>query len=195
MYSALEVRISILIILALMALSGYAKDVSTLDINAPAPELALPGIDGKTYHLADFSAAKVLVVVFTCNHCPTAQAYEDRIMQLYSDYRNKGVSLIAISPNDPLAVRLDELGYSDIGDSFEDMKRPLWSALAKYNCAHGLYLSPDKVSINQEEKRGRLVTYRNVWNWLRNSYLPGIDTEFMTQEQEDKPERLPTHLL
>jgi peroxiredoxin len=61
-------------------------------------------------------------VIFTCNHCPTAQAYEERIMKLHADYRDRGVALVAISPNDPLAVRLDELGYSDLGDSFEDMK-------------------------------------------------------------------------
>ena len=100
-----------------------AKDVKRREINAPAPELNLPGVDDKTYRLADFADAKVLVVIFTCNHCPTAQAYEQRIIQLHADYRDKGVTLVAISPNDPQAVRLDELGYSDIGDSFDDMKR------------------------------------------------------------------------
>ena len=103
--------------------SAVAKDVRTLEIEEPAPELNLPGVDGKTYRLDDFADAKVLVVVFTCNHCPTAQAYENRIIKLEADYRSKGVQLIAISPNDPRAVRLDELGYSDLGDSFEDMKR------------------------------------------------------------------------
>jgi peroxiredoxin len=102
--------------------SATAKEVKPLPINAPAPELDLPGVDGKTYRLADFADAQVLVVVFICNHCPTAQAYEQRIVQLQADYRDKGVSLVAISPNDPLAVRLDELGYTDIGDSFEEMK-------------------------------------------------------------------------
>jgi peroxiredoxin len=101
---------------------SFAKDVTTLEINAPAPELELPGVGGKTYRLADFADAQVLVVIFTCNHCPTAQAYEERIMKLHDDYRDKGVALVAISPNDPLAVRLDELGYSDLGDSFEEMK-------------------------------------------------------------------------
>jgi thiol-disulfide isomerase/thioredoxin len=60
--------------------------------------------------------------VFTCNHCPTAQAYEDRIIRLHADYKDKGVALVGISPNDPQAVRLDELGYTDLGDSLEDMK-------------------------------------------------------------------------
>ena len=109
--------------LVLAVPSAVAKDVATLEIGAPAPELGLPGVDGKTYRLDDFAEARVLVVIFTCNHCPTAQAYEQRIMQLHADYGHKGVSIVAVSPNDPLAVRLDELGYSDIGDSFEDMKR------------------------------------------------------------------------
>lgn len=100
----------------------HAKDVSPLEIGAPAPDFDLPGVDGKSYRLDDFADAKLLVVVFTCNHCPTAQAYEKRIMQLEKDYRDKGVALVAISPNDPQAVRLDELSYSDIGDSFEEMK-------------------------------------------------------------------------
>jgi thiol-disulfide isomerase/thioredoxin len=99
-----------------------AKDVRPLEIGAAAPDFALPGVDGKTHRLADFADAKVLVVVFTCNHCPTAQAYETRLIQLEADYRNRGVRLVAISPNDALALRLDEMGYTDVGDSLADMK-------------------------------------------------------------------------
>ena len=94
----------------------------TLEIGNKAPDFRLPGVDGKWYRLGDFAAADVLVVVFTCNHCPTAQAYEDRMKKLTADYRNKGVAVVAISPNDPKAVRLNELGYSDMGDSFDDMR-------------------------------------------------------------------------
>jgi thiol-disulfide isomerase/thioredoxin len=82
----------------------------------------LPGVDGARHKLADFSDAKILAVVFTCDHCPTAQAYERRIQALADAYRGKGVALVAISPNDPKAVRLDELGYTDLSDSFEEMK-------------------------------------------------------------------------
>jgi len=111
-----------------MALSFHAANtraagpVKVLKIGQAAPDFCLPGVDGKTYCLKDFADAKVLVVVFTCNHCPTAEAYEERIQHLATEYRGKGVALVAISPNDPLAVRLDELGYTDVGDSFEDMK-------------------------------------------------------------------------
>lgn len=97
-------------------------DHPTLAIGAAAPDFRLTGVDGKTYTLASFKNARLLAIVFTCNHCPTAQAYEDRIVRLAADYRAKGVAVIAIMPNDPNAVRLDELGYTDIGDSFDEMK-------------------------------------------------------------------------
>jgi thiol-disulfide isomerase/thioredoxin len=97
-------------------------DPTPLEIGAAAPDFSLPATDGKTYTLKDFSQSKLLLIVFTCNHCPTAQAYEDRIKQLATDYAPKGVSVVAISPNDPQAIRLDELGYTDLSDTFEDMK-------------------------------------------------------------------------
>ena len=62
------------------------------------------------------------MVVFTCVHCPTAQGYEDVLIQLTSEYQSKGVAVVAISPNDPKSIRLDELGYTDLSDSFEEMK-------------------------------------------------------------------------
>ena len=96
--------------------------LKTLAIGAKAPDFSLPGVDGKTHALKDYADAKVLVVLFTCNHCPTAQAYEERVAKFQADYKDKGVALVAISPNDPKAVRLDELGYTDLDDSFEDMK-------------------------------------------------------------------------
>lgn len=94
----------------------------TLALGSVAPDFSLPGIDGKTHKLADYASAKVLVLVFTCNHCPTAQLYEARIKKLADDYRGKGVALVAIQPNNPAAIRLDELGYTDVSDSFEEMK-------------------------------------------------------------------------
>src|SRR5256885_825019 len=83
-----------------------ADDPATLAIGTKAPDFKLPGTDGKIYSLASFAKAKILVIIFTCNHCPTAQAYQDRIIQLVNDYRSKGVQVVAIMPNDPQAVRL-----------------------------------------------------------------------------------------
>ena len=108
--------------LSMVPATARAADPKPLAIGSKAPDFSLPGVDGKTHALKDFASAKVLVVAFTCNHCPTAQAYEARLAKLDQDYKAKGVALVAISPNDPKAVRLDELGYSDVGDSFEEMK-------------------------------------------------------------------------
>lgn len=94
----------------------------TLPIGSQAPDFNLPATDGKNYSLSSFSQSKLLVLIFTCNHCPTAQAYEDRMKKLVDDYSAKGVSVVAIMPNHPGSVRLDELGYTDMGDSFDEMK-------------------------------------------------------------------------
>jgi len=93
-----------------------------LAIGSPAPDFCLPGVDGKTHCLKDYATSKILIIAFICNHCPTSQLYETRIKQLAADYRDKGVALVAIQPNNPNAVRLDEMGYTDVGDSFEEMK-------------------------------------------------------------------------
>lgn len=93
-----------------------------LAAGSPAPDFSLPGVDGKTHSLADYASSPVLVVVFTCNHCPIAQMYEQRIQQLADDYRDRGVALVAIQPNDPKALRIDELDSSDISDSLDEMK-------------------------------------------------------------------------
>jgi thiol-disulfide isomerase/thioredoxin len=111
--------------------TGKPEEPKTLEIGAAAPNFSLKGTDNKTYTLASFKKYDILVIIFTCNHCPTAQAYEERIIQLVKDYKNKNVGIVAVSPNDPAAVRLDELGYTDMGDSFEEMKKRY--ALRKYN--------------------------------------------------------------
>ena len=114
--------LGLLTVFEVHAPSASAEDYPTLKIGAAAPSFNLPGVDGENHRLSDYDDAKLLLVLFTCNHCPTAQAYEARIKKLHADYRDRGVQLVAISPNDAEAVRLDELGYSDLGDSLEDMK-------------------------------------------------------------------------
>ena len=117
-----HIPILLLLIASHVAHAVPNDDHKTLPIGAQAPNFNLPGVDGKTYTISSFKNAQVLVIVFTCNHCPTAQAYEDRIIQLTKDYGKRGVAIVAISPNDPQSVNLNELGYTDLSDSFEEMK-------------------------------------------------------------------------
>jgi peroxiredoxin len=93
-----------------------------LSIGSPAPDFALPGVDGKVHKLSEYAGSKILAVVFECNHCPVSQLYESRIEKLYREYRSKGVTFVAINPNNPKSIRLNELGYTDVTDSLEEMK-------------------------------------------------------------------------
>jgi thiol-disulfide isomerase/thioredoxin len=122
MQSFLLIRLAFVYIFFVAFHSYRGNEHETLTIGAAAPDFHLKGVDGKTYNLASFKSARVLVVVFTCNHCPTAQAYEDRLIKLTSDYAGKNVALVAIMPNDPASLRLDELDFSDLGDTYEEMK-------------------------------------------------------------------------
>src|SRR4029077_7489833 len=93
-----------------------------LALGSAAPNFDLPGVDGQMHKLCYSPASPVLVVVFTCNHCPIAQMYETRIQKLADDYRSRGVALVAIQPNAPEAIRIDELDSSDMSDSLNEMK-------------------------------------------------------------------------
>ena len=93
-----------------------------LAAGSPAPDFSLPGIDGKIHQLSEYQDSRLLMVMFICNHCPTSQLYEGRMKKLVEDYRNQGVAFVAIQPNDPRAVQLSELGYTDVSDSLDEMK-------------------------------------------------------------------------
>ena len=83
-----------------------------LEIGATAPDFNLPGVDGRTWTLSSFADKRLLVVVFSCNHCPYVRAYEDRMVSIQNEYAAKGVQLVAINSN-------DEKSYPE--DSFPEM--------------------------------------------------------------------------
>ena len=86
--------------------------MNMLELGDPAPAFRLPGVDGRTYSLEGLADKQVLVVIFSCNHCPYVQAYEDRMVAIQRDYRDRGVQLIAINSN-------DDVNYPE--DRFERM--------------------------------------------------------------------------
>jgi peroxiredoxin len=110
------------VLLVTLSLAAWAEEHPILALGSPAPNFELPGIDGKMHKLSDYASSPVLVVVFTCNHCPIAQMYETRIAKLEAEYRDRGVAVVAIQPNAPEAIRIDELDSSDVSDSLEEMK-------------------------------------------------------------------------
>jgi peroxiredoxin len=128
-----------LLIPVLIALTSFGLHGQTshpvLPLGSPAPYFALAGVDGKTHTLGEYASSPILVVVFTCNHCPIAQMYERRIEKLYEDYGKRGVAVVAIEGNDPQATTIDELDSSDIGDTLAEMK-----IRAQYKHLHYPYL-------------------------------------------------------
>jgi len=112
----------VLLLLAFLPAAAAETPHPILSLGSPAPNFQLPGVDGRIHRLSDYADSPVLAVVFTCDHCPIAQMYERRIAQLAADYKDRGVAVVAIQPNDPKAIRIDELDSSDTSDSLEEMK-------------------------------------------------------------------------
>lgn len=109
--------------LAVVSVGALAQSTHPIAaIGSPAPEFSLPGVDGQIHKLSDYAASPVLVIVFLCNHCPIASAYEQRVQKMADEYGPKGVAVVVIQPNDPQAIRVDELDSADTSDSLDEMK-------------------------------------------------------------------------
>jgi peroxiredoxin len=188
-------NIARLLLLLGLAWMARADDVHPiLKLGSLAPNFELPGVDGKTHKLADYDASPVLVVVFTCNHCPIAQMYEQRIAELADDYKDRGVALVAIQPNDPTAIRIDELDSSDMSDSLEEMKiRAQYKHLTypylydgetqSVTCAYGPQATPHVFVFD----RGRKLRYEGR---MDNSYRV---EQVKSREAHDAIEALLAH--
>ena len=165
---------------------------NNLKIGSPAPDFDLPGVDGKKYSLNSFADKKALIVIFSCNHCPYVQAYEDRIKQIQSDYASKGVSVIAINSN-------EDKGYPE--DSFENMKKR--AAEQKFNF---LYLRDEDQSVARAydathtpeiflfDKERKLAFHGKIddnWqepNRVQNHYLRNAIDELLAGKEISVPE-------
>ncbi|MFC2134477.1 thioredoxin family protein [Bacteroidota bacterium] len=107
-------------------------DSNNPELGSNAHRFNMPGVDGNKYTLESFAEKEILIIIFSCNHCPYVKAYEDRIIKIQSDYRDK-VQIIAVNSND--AIKYPE-------DSFENMK--IRSAEKGFNF---LYLHDEDQSI------------------------------------------------
>ena len=154
------------IVLQIAFLNAAQPKVKTLEIGAKAPAFSLAGTDGKTYTLDSFKEAKILVLVFTSNHCPDARAARQRINTVARNYKEKGVQVVAISGNDPKALLHWELGYSVYGDGFDAMKE-----VAKYTFPQ---LRATEVTAEVTDGRDKSDAIRDVESILarRSSGLP-----------------------
>ena len=103
--------------------AGQPEGFHELQLGDAAPDFELVGIDEEMHTLKEYAQADFLLVAFISNHCPSSQAIEERLKKMVKEYKGKGLRVVAINPNDPAALRPDELGYSKYNDSFPEMKR------------------------------------------------------------------------
>ena len=126
---------------------------AALEIGQKGPDFTLAGTDGKVYSLATLKDAQAVVLVFTCNHCPVAQAYEDRVIELAKSYKEKGVSVVAISPNDPEIVPQDSFENMLKRAEAKEYPHPyLYDADQSVAKAYGATCTPHVFVLDQERK-------------------------------------------
>ena len=110
----MKILSALLLFVSVIFATAFTSNVPTAyKIGDTATDFKLKSVDGKMYSMSDYKSAKGFIVVFTCNHCPFAKKYEDRINDLAIKYKSKGYILLAINPNDPVA---------EPADSFDMMK-------------------------------------------------------------------------
>jgi peroxiredoxin len=140
--------LTVLALLLTFAARGYAAE---LKIGDAAPKFsALIGVDDKKHSLVDYQNAKIVVVVFTCNHCPVAQAYENRLVALQKDYQDKGVQLVAVNVNTMPADRLDKMKDRAKAKGFNFPY--LYDATQEIGRNYGAKVTPHVFVLNNDRK-------------------------------------------
>ena len=147
------------LLLAAAVVAGEATGPQ-LEPGAKAPSFSLKGTDGKTHSLADVKGAKGTVVIFTCNHCPFAKGYEDRLIALAKSYEAKGIGFVAINPTDTKAVPDD--GFDKMVARAKEKSLPypyLLDETQEIAKAYGAQVTPHVFLLDAEGKvayRGRV---------------------------------------
>ncbi len=112
----------LLVTVAVLFVNATDASEAGFEVGDYASDFSLKNIDGKTVSLSSYSSAKGFIVVFTCNTCPYAKAYEQRVIELDKKYASQGFPVIAINPNDvskqpddsmeKMVERANEKGYT-----------------------------------------------------------------------------------
>jgi peroxiredoxin len=160
--------------LLIMAANLFAEGYK---IGDHATDFKLKNVDGKTVSLSDFPNAKGFIVVFTCNNCPYAKAYQDRIIALDQKYKTQGYPVIAINPNDPAVEPADSydamvVKAKDKGYTFPylfDPQHVVYKSYGATNTPHAFVLNKDT--------QGKLVV----------KYIGAIDDNYQDASAAKKP--------
>lgn len=161
-----------LFLTTVMIFSFAALMAQGYQVGDKAQDFKLKNVDGKMVSMADFKDAKGFVVIFTCNHCPYAVAYEDRIIDLHKKYAPKGFPVIAINPNDSVVVPADS--YSAMVVRAKEKQFPFPYLLDAEQKVYPVYGATRTPHIYLLERKG---------NDLVVAYIGAIDDNYQDAEQ------------
>lgn len=199
-------RTTILLLFSLcLALLADDRVPPVLEIGKKGPDFTLKDYDGRKHSMKDFADSKMLVLIFTANHCPDARSAAPRMAELHKKYSDKGVAFVAIACNNPAALRPDELGYCAHGDSYEEMKPfaeengwkfpYLWDGdTQKITSAYGAQATPHVFILDKDRilrYSGRIDDYKRKFGPLKgDSYVvKALDAMLAGKEVEEKTTR------
>ena len=152
----------------------------TLQVGQPAPAFDLPGVDGRNHSLDDFKDAKVLVIVFSCNHCPYVIGSEDRMIRFHAEYAPKGVAFVAINSNEQVDHPTDSFEHMVIRAKEKDFKFPyLRDESQEIAMAYGALRTPHFYVFDQRRK------LRYTGRMDDNPRVPGAETTHELRDAVD----------
>ncbi|MGB3181441.1 MAG: thioredoxin family protein [Cyclobacteriaceae bacterium] len=149
-----------------------------------ARDFNLKNIDGEMVSLSDFKDAKGYIVVFTCNHCPYAKMYEQRIIDLHNKYAEKGYPVIAINPNDPEKQPQDS--YENMQKRAEDKGFPfvyLVDESQEIARTYGAAYTPHVFLLKKEGNKNRVAYIGAIDNNYKNA--EAADTKYVEKAVDD----------
>ncbi len=163
--------IAVAVLLAFTVAALHARGYQPGDV---ATDFRLKSTGGKMVSLADYSNAKGFIVVFTCNNCPYALAYEDRILALDKKYAPLGYPVIAINPNDPVASPADT--YELMQKRANDKKYTFPYLVDEGQQVYPQYgaTKTPHIYILQKEKKNLVVRYTGT---IDNNYKDAADVD------------------
>ncbi len=148
-------KLSVMVLGSLLTLGAFASVscavAEEIKVGAKAPDWSgIIGIDDEKHSLADYAKAKIIVLAFTCNHCPVAVAYEDRLVALQRDYQDKGVQVVAVNVNNLPADRLDQMKIRAQQKGFNFPY--LYDSTQKIGRDYGAAVTPHIFVLDQDRK-------------------------------------------
>ncbi|MBL4655762.1 MAG: thioredoxin family protein [Bacteroidia bacterium] len=166
------ILLTLLLILNLSCVQGGGDGYKVGDM---AMNFELKNIDGKVISLQDYNNEKGVIVIFTCNHCPFAVAYEDRIVDLNNKYSQKGYPVVAIQPNDPGKVPEDSFENMKVRAKESGFTFPyVWDETQKIASAYGATKTPHVYLLQKGE------------NGFQVKYIGAIDDNYKSVDEVEK---------